>query len=293
MSSTLKKTIKKQRKKDKNYDNLSSRVSKHQKAQTDAGTYGKRLGRNLAKKFNDLTTYEDHKGETKIVGFGTDIASTALAEMLFKIQEVEEKDCFNLLMQWTQEKLWAKMVVKEMPKMNEIWEFLYSNGYTSKDKGHTYGDIDGTIWAECVDIGGKYDKLKIIIHISHCTCADANTHIYIMSERLSYEDREFGDMKLHIRKVWPREKKETWNKKYVAKPSLNTYKKNYYKLEYGDGRDKGYVLSIDDFGVVPKVDWAHIHEPEIQHALWLIGLMYGEIKKLEENLKKESNKNEK
>ena len=148
-------------------------VDKHKQEQREARNYGRRVGGNIYDKYNDLTEYEDYKGDKQVVGFGTDIASTAIAEMLYQISKKDRgrEGCFNLLMQWTQEKLWAKIVMEKIPQLQEIWEFLYNNGYTNEKDGHSYGDADGRIWAEFIkgeEKFGEYEDKKIIIYTSYC-----------------------------------------------------------------------------------------------------------------------------
>jgi hypothetical protein len=259
-------------------------IADNKSRQDVAYKYGKRIGRGIVKKYKD--TPISVKG--KIYGgkgLETDEASSAIAEILYNCyMEDQIGDCGKLLLEWTQEKLWGKVVLQSIPRLKTVWQYLHDNKHT-KNNTLGYGDIDGSIWVEYPKQLNEWpDKRKLIIHTSHCTCADDNTHIFILNTESSF----IHDI-LHVRTVWPRQnsrggykvKKTKKNPKGwfswgddrdIKRPSLNTYRKRNFEYSYQDGRDRGYVLSLKYFGT-PKIEWAHIHQSKIHQAIWLIDLM--------------------
>jgi len=251
-------------------DVLETQISNYDHRHDEARKYGKAIAKRLCEKYK-AAPYEYNGKIHKEKGLKTDEASAAIAEILYHCYDYDESEgCGELLTQWTQEKLWGRVVINYIPKLKEVWQYLHDNKYTKKNT-LGYGDIDGAIWVEYPRQEEKWeDERKIIIHTSHCTLADANTHIFILNE-----SRVMGTT-LHVRTVWPRQKVDKdryWkDDRDVKIPSLNTYRDRNFKYSYQDGRDKGYVLTLDGRGT-SKVEWAHHYPNEIQHALYIMDQM--------------------
>ncbi|KKK46864.1 hypothetical protein LCGC14_3161010, partial [marine sediment metagenome] len=95
--------------------------------------------------------------------------------------------------------------------------------------------------------------------------------------------------KLHVRTVWPRQNSRggyrcepckeypngwfSWgDDRDIKTPSIRTYRDRNFEYSYQDCRDKGYTLTLIDFGG-PKIEWATTHQSRIQHAISLINQM--------------------
>jgi len=271
---------------------VDAHLDKFQNRYEKAITYGKRIGKNTAKKFTAVPRKNKEKAYRKD-GLDIDAASEALSEMLLQCYTKEQRDnCGDLLIQWTIEKFWGKVVETYIPKLEKIWKYLHDNK-RNKNNPITYGDIDGDVWVEYIRQEKEWeDKRKIIIHKSHCSCANDRTHIFI----LDTSKHCFGD-KLRVRTVWDKQNSKGGysvekSKKYpngwfswgddrdIKIPSLRTYRDRNFEFSYGDGRDKGYVLSLKTFGG-QKIEWAHINQWKVTHSLKLIDL----IKNITEDIK--------
>ncbi len=262
---------------------ISKGVDDYKNRYKDANKYGKQIAKRINKKYANIPV----KHEGKIYydkGIKTDEVSSVISEILYNCyMKSEDNGCRELLNEWVNDKLWGKIVKAYLPQLKRIWQFLHDNKY---DKNNTlgFGDVDGDIWVEYVKQEHEWpDNRKIIIHTSHCSCADDNTHIFILDEEATI------NAKLHVRTVWPRQDarggyRVTKSKKHpkgwflfgddrdIRIPSLNTYRKRNFEYSYQDCRDKGYSLSLTDFGG-PKIEWATTHQSRILHAIWLIRLM--------------------
>ncbi len=247
---------------------LTKSVDDYKHRHDEARKYGKAVGKRFVKKYKAIPYEVDGKTYHE-KGLETDDASAALAEILYQCFTVDQsEDCEDLLSQWTQEKLWGKIVKQYIPTLKEVWQYLHDNKYT-KNNTLGYGDADGAIWVEYPRQEEKWpDKRNIIIHRSHCTCADDDTHIFVL------DDSKWVSMfsGLHVRTVWPRENSRGIHK-YRTIPSINTYRKNNFKSFYGDDRDKGYVLTLKEVSGTPSIDGASLHQGRIQSAIYLIGQM--------------------
>ena len=275
---------------------LSKQVSDHQHSHDDAVKYGKKIGKNLIKKFShpkskklmiaqgqDVDKYTEKDWPNMLA---TDQASSALASMFYHCHVTQQPSrCDRLLTEWTSQKMWGMIVMDFIPKLKEVWQYLHDNKYT-KNNTLGYGDADGAIWVEYPKQLEEWeDKRKIIIHKSYCTCADDDTHIFILN------DSDFGSLwdLLHVRTVWPRQNSRggyavekskkhpngwfSWgDDRDIKTPSIKTYRDRNFKYSYQDGRDKGYTLTLKTTPT-PSIDWAHIHQSRIEHAIWLIDQM--------------------
>ncbi|KKK48932.1 hypothetical protein LCGC14_3140140 [marine sediment metagenome] len=125
----------------------------------------------------------------------------------------------------------------------------------------------------------KYPKnknKKVIVSTRHCSCADNNTHIFIL-------EKDFcGWTKFRCATVWSKannrggyKTKDGWHywgdDRDVKTPSLNTYRKRDFYFGYYDCRDKGHCFLYEDHGKkVGRAEKASWSECEIQNALWTL-----------------------
>jgi hypothetical protein len=248
-------------------EKMEKSVNDYDHRHDEARKYGKRVAQNLIKKYHSIPYKHDGKIRDKD-GLQTDVASAAIAEILFHCYMKEQgSDCGELLNKWIHEKLWGKIVVQYIPKLLEVWQYLHDNKYT-KNNTLGYGDIDGSIWVEYPKQLKKWpDKRKIIVHTSHCTTADDNTHIFVINE----SEISSITQRLHVRTVWPRERSKGIFK-WELIPSIHTYRKNNFRYRFGDGRDKGYTLTLKGGGT-PSIDGASYYQGKIQHAIGIIERM--------------------
>ncbi len=275
---------------------LKKSVDDYKHSHDSAVKYGKKVGNNLIKKFSAPKSKELLEAQGRCVDkytekdwpyhLATDQASSALAAILYHCHVTQQPSgCDRLLMEWTSNKMWGMIVADFIPKLQEIWQYLHDNKYT-KNNQLGFGDVDGTIWIEYPkQLNSWPDERKIIMHHSSCSCADDNTHIFIL------DTGEFAsmDITLHVRTVWPRQNSKggyrcvkskehpdgwfSWgDDRDIRIPSIRTYRDRNFKFSYQDGRDKGYTLSLKT-KPTPSIDWANIYQSRIEHALWLINQM--------------------
>ena len=267
----------------KHMKELTKSVDDYKHRHDDARKYGKRIAQGLIKKYKSIPVKCKGKMYNE-KGLETDDASAAIAEILFNCY-MADPECGRLLNEWTHNKLWGKIVMEHIPTIKEIWQYLHDNKYT-KNNTLGFGDADGAIWVEYPRQEEEWpDERKIIIHKSYCTCADDDAHIFIL------DDSNFVSKfnLLHVRTVWPRENpREGYRVKKSKKhpkgwfswgddrdikiPSLNTYRKRNFKFSYQDGRDKGYILTLQAFGT-PSIEWAYNYQSRIEHVVSLINYM--------------------
>jgi len=196
------------------------------------------------------------------------VEAKRLAKQLYKSYKREEKDgkeCGGLLIEWTKENLYGHMVEDAIPVFQELWQLL-KEGKHNKKNTFDYGDCDVSTWFETTRTGRWSSYRKVIVTTRHCSCADDNTHIFILDE--------IGEdwIKFMSVTVWPRQKS---NRGYsfgddrdIKLPSLNTYRKKGFKYGYGDGRDEGHCFVYDS--MTGRVDKPHWHENALTNALWTL-----------------------
>ncbi len=190
-----------------------------------------------------------------------------IAKNLYRQYSIEEKDgrdCGDLLLEWIKENFWGIIVSKHIPTFERVWKMLDEKRHTKNNK-FIYGDIDQGLWIEYP----KDKNKKVIISTCYCSCADDNTHIFIL-ERL-YSNR----IRFRVATVWPREKHNTdgrWgDDRDIDIPSLNTYRKRDFRYGYYDCRDEGHCILYENYErKVGRVEKAHWGEGKIKHALWTL-----------------------
>jgi hypothetical protein len=190
-------------------------------------------------------------------------------------EEARGVGCGKLMLEWENETFWGYVVKKHIPVFNKVYKILKEHGNIGQKNAYTYGDIDVSVWIEeCKD-------KKVIASIRHCSCADDNTHLFIINDA-RYSG--YGDFK--CRTVWPKQNKRGGyrvqkSKKYptgwlswgddrdIKVPSITTYRERNFYFSYGDCRDKGYVFTYTNFPEGdPKVVKVEMYK--IEHALWTL-----------------------
>lgn len=186
------------------------------------------------------------------------ISNTAnrIGDLLYRHYRIAERGenaegCGALLLEWTVRRMLMKVIADSVPVFRETWRRLYEGGHIGEPKRLVYGDIDVGVWIERT----KDARRKVIASTRYCSCADDNTHLYILS----------GDEKnwtFVCRRVWPRENRRggyrvAVSKKYpdgwfswgdyrdIKTPSLATYRR--LDFDTFSGRD-GWVFSTSRFG---------------------------------------------
>ena len=206
-----------------------------------------------------------------------------IAELLYREyiaennREGEDSEgCGDLMLEWIKESFWGKIVKDHIPTFHQIWNILNEKGHIGEKNSYTYGDIDVSVWIEKVK--NPTDQ-KVIASIRHCSAADDNTHLYILSG-LEFPEYSSTFEFFRCRTVWPRQNKKggyrvAKSKKYptgwfswgddrdIKRPSINTYRERDFDFSYKDCRDKGHVFTFHN----NRCDHVHWHENRIPHAL--------------------------
>jgi len=197
-----------------------------------------------------------------------------VAKLLYeKYQQQEVRGCGELLVEWTDDIFYGRLMADKIPLFDSLWVELRKRGHVSRRKSLEYGDIDASVWAE------QKGSIRIIINIRHCSMADNNTHIFIKDDPYPGE-RLF--LKFRVVSAWPRElhypKKwgEEWSKR-VRLPSVHTHRRAGFKYGYEDVRDEGHVFASG----YRNGEGCFGNGPKILHAIWTLGV----IKDILEELK--------
>ncbi len=194
--------------------------------------------------------------------------------------------CGKLMLEWENQSFWGHVVKSHIPVFNKVYKLLAEHGNFGKSKAYQY--FNTPLWIEQAK-----DK-KVIASIRENSCADDNTHLFIMNDsRHSF----FGDFR--CRTVWPKQNKRGGYKVKKSKknptgwfswgddrdikiPSITTYRERNFEFSYGDCRDKGYVFTYSNF---PEGDHK-VENPqmyEIDHALWVLRLHLENLQDYEGN----------
>lgn len=191
-----------------------------------------------------------------------------------KIAELMYNSCFDLnseSMQYTLQRandlFWGKIVKNYVPIFKELHDKLVQ-GKHNKSNPLSHGDCDVSVWYET----SKRTHRKVIVSTRHCSCADDNTHIFILDD-LPVDKKDgywFGE--LMCATVWPRQINRKGSYKYgdhrdIEKPSINTYRQRDFEYGYKDGRDNNYCFKYRCI-VEDTVESAISHR--ISNALWTL-----------------------
>lgn len=198
------------------------------------------------------------------------------------------RDCGKLMLEWENESFWGHVVKRHIPVFNKTYKILKDHGYFGQSNSYQYGDADVDVWIEQAK-----DK-KVIASTRHCSCADDNTHLFIMNDA---RHNIFGDFR--CRTVWPKQNKRRGyrvkkSKKYptgwfswgddrdIKIPSIATYRARNFDFSYGDCRDKGYVFTYTNFPEGEhKVEKPDMYK--IEHGLWQLGIHLQNLQDYEAN----------
>ena len=178
----------------------------------------------------------------------------------------------RLALEWAKEKFYGKLVGQHVPMFLETWRLLNKHKAIGEKNRLIFGDIDTGLWIEPT----KKDKFgnckKVIASTRYCSCADDNTHIYIMDGLFSRDFWRFTCVT-----AWPRQKSVRrgngfkWgDNRDIEVPSINTFRKDDFDFGCGDGRDNFHVFKWEDRHRGPTVEKPHWTENKIEHALQLL-----------------------
>ena len=168
------------------------------------------------------------------------------------------------LTQWTSERYWGLQTKKFIPQFLSVYEQLVARNFTEDNK-LVYNDTDYKIWVE------PHPTLKIVVFEDGFSGSkEDNVYLFIMDES------DHGFSKFHIRTAYAKANKafkiSGWSK--YDRVSLKTHRKYRWKLQYGDSRDHGYVLSYTEY--YERIDYNQT-ENWITHAMWLMGTAHDEL----------------
>lgn len=206
-----------------------------------------------------------------------------IANKLFKEYIAEEKrgeGCGSLMLEWTKDRFYGLIIQEHVSVFNSVWNILTERGNVGQSNRYVYGDVDVGVWVEKVK--NPNDK-KVIVSTCYCSCADDNTHTYILT---GFDSEHFGQkfLEFKCRTVWPiqnsrggyRVKKSkdypngwfSWgDDRDIKIPSIKTYRDRDFKFSYGDSRDKGFVFDYRVAYDGPSSESSSRSEKEILYAL--------------------------
>ena len=182
--------------------------------------------------------------------------------------------------QYTVERIKARfygnMVKDHIETFNELYAILEAGNHGPKDPIVT-GDYDEGAWIE----KAPDDHTRVIAIERYCSCADDNTHIFVLNEFKSEKPESISDEDWLLLKqddctrfkcftAWPRQKKSKYGGNWgdhrdIEVPSINTHRKHDFKFGYGDGRDKHYCFAYDSMhGCIKDAHWNE------QRLLWAL-----------------------
>ncbi len=191
-------------------------------------------------------------------------------------QVIDKHKCPSLYLEWMVEKFWGLQSPKLMVELNKLYDGLVEKKHTERKKFNC-NDGDDNAWYMPCKVKGR----RVMCH----TTQNRN-HLYVWEESRYPDDRP----DLHIRRfydVYDKErhgwsddkdlmtvqeaidKAEHYHDKfadvtyqYARRYTLKAYKKANFQMQYGDGRDAGYVGSYD--GWKGDVHWAMSHHTELK-----------------------------
>ncbi len=202
----------------------------------------------------------------------------------------EGLNCPTLKIEWTLEVYWANVARKNYPILMEIYNKLVAHDYTRKNR-FEYNDMDNHTWYI------PHNELKVFVHTSQnhnllfilpaeldgwnkyhirrywddLKCPNAKTN-KLGNEFYKDDEAAFLDkVKKSGRKAALIEHNledysdNVLNYPYPRRPNLDYFTKSNYVPKYRDGRDDGYVLTLDS--MTNRVDWA-IHQHGLLKAIF-------------------------
>jgi len=157
----------------------------------------------------------------------------------FLYAEYKKSDMGDYMVGRVKEFFYGLMVKDHIYKFKALHEFLIKNGHTVKNP-YVYGDDDTGIWYE----KSPKSYTTIIATERYCSCADDNTHIFILNE-LDVDYIKFLGVT-----AWPRQVSERMDHKWgdhrdIKHPSITTFRKHGFKFGYGDARDAHYCFRYE------------------------------------------------
>lgn len=175
----------------------------------------------------------------------THVWSKCIASMCMNLDK--KKDCRKLLIEWFHEHYGAFVIEESLEDIHDTIQLLRALQHTAKDPVESAGDCEA--WYEIDNVfvmQDQHTRRAVII-----------------------EDKPF--YKLHVRRL-----KYQWDdgskRKYGGCISLCEMRKRKWKLQYGDCRDEGYVITYETF-MTKKVDRVASYWPELEYFLSSIGYL--------------------
>lgn len=215
---------------------------------------GQRMGLDTRKKYGPNV-----KGRT----FDTLLRSEEAARYLEQLVDRDGplSDILYLSVEWALEKFWGLEIKRILPALLEIHQMLVDRGHDLNNR-YIYNDLDYSMWYESAE-----KNKKVMIFDSQ-----GDSYVIIIHDR--YPVLEF-DPEIHVRKVYPRVKRSGT---IVVQRSLAYMRKEGWKPDYGDARDRGYEFSYINHHNGPKVDFAYQKGGTLQHWVWWIAVNYEQLK---------------
>lgn len=169
----------------------------------------------------------------------TSLWSQAFAAGLIAVEDDTgySRGCRSLLIQWMMEHFAGFVVEQFLPDVIDVHQHLMSFQYTASDP-LVFNDLDNRAWYE-------------------------NESVFIMESQFRKKMVIVDGMKIHARRIWYKYD-ESRNGTFSKLKTLSWYRKNNWKLEYGDCRDAGYILSKGTTLSPETVDHADSHWCELE-----------------------------
>lgn len=188
-----------------------------------------------------------------------------IADKLYSVYKKSSSGKY--LMERVKNLFYGRMVYDHIDDFNELYAILERGEHGSKNPLIT-GDIDEGSWIE----KSPSEHIKVIAIQRYCSCADDNTHIYVLTDyripdEMGYPPADWVTFQCFT--AWPRQVSKRRGYKWgdhrdIEHPSINTFRKHKFHFGYEDGRDKHYCFKYSSYS------------DAVEHAFWNEGrLMWG------------------
>ena len=217
---------------DAELDDLMKQLAKHNDQEELAAALGRKFGKLLQTRWPSSTSIWARAFSAAIVSVEDDTG--------------DKRGCRSLLIQWMMEHFAGFVIEQFLPDINDVLSMLKYLQYTKTDP-LVFNDIDNQAWFE-------------------------TPTVFIMESQSRRKLVVIDGFKVHVRKVWYKHDESrnahTWHKP----KTLAWYRKNNWKIEYGDCRDYGYILSYDATFSKKTVDRADSYWHELEMFVFDIHL---------------------
>jgi len=192
-----------------------------------------------------------------------------IADKLYEFYKLSDSGSY--MIERIKSRFYGNMVKDHIADFNELYAILEAGKHGSKNPMVT-GDIDEGSWIE----KAPDEHTRIIAIERYCSCADDNTHIFMLNELKSEVDPTLFDHDPELAETmarfnnwtrfqgvtaWPRQSSKRGGHKWgdhrdIEHPSIVTFRNHKFDYGYNDGRDEHYCFKYDSLqGCVEDAYW--------------------------------------